>query len=144
MYERIVEPSLLYGSEVWGLNVHERKRIEAVEMNCLRNICGVRRTDRVRNEEIRRRCRKKASVGERMDQSILRWFGHVERMEDDRLARKVYESEMQGPRCRGRPRKGWMDGVKEVLSKRGLNIQEAKECVQDRREWRSVCRGEMT
>ena len=41
-----------------------------------------------------------------MDQSILRWFGHVERMEDDRLARKVYESEMQGPRYGGRPRKG--------------------------------------
>ena len=91
MYEGIVESSLLYGSEVWGLNVHERKRIEAVEMNCLRNICGLRRIDRVRNEEIRRRCRKKASVGERMDQSVLRWFGHIERMDDDdndRLARK--------------------------------------------------------
>ena len=28
--------------EVWGLNVHERKQIEAVEINCLRNICEVR------------------------------------------------------------------------------------------------------
>jgi len=77
-----------------------------------------------------------------MDQSILRWFGHVERMDGNRLAKQVYESEMQGRRCRGRPRKGWMDSVKEVLSKRGLNIQEAKVCVQDRREWRNVCRGE--
>ena len=67
--------------------------------------------------------------------------GHVERMEDDRLAKKVYESEMQGPRCRGRPRRGWMDGVKGELSKRSLTIQEAKECVHDRREWHSVCRG---
>ena len=55
MHEGIVEPSLLYGSEVWGLNTHERKRIEAVEMNCLRNICGVKRIDRVRNEEIRKK-----------------------------------------------------------------------------------------
>ena len=53
LYEGIVESTLLYGSEVWGLNVHERKRIEAVEMNCLRNICGLRKIDRVRNEEIR-------------------------------------------------------------------------------------------
>ena len=71
MHEGIGEPNLLYGSEVWVLNVHERKRIEEVEKNCLRNVCGVQRINRVRNEEIRRRCRKKASVGERIDQSIL-------------------------------------------------------------------------
>ena len=63
-----------------------------------------------------------------MDQSTLRWFGHVERKEDVRLAKKLYESEMQGPRCRGRLGKGWLDSVKEVLSKKGLTIQEAKEC----------------
>ena len=76
-----------------------------------------------------------------MDQSILRWLGHVERMEDDSRARKVYEQVMQGFRCRGRPRKGWLDGVKEMLSKRGLTIHEVKECVEDRREWLSVCVG---
>ena len=43
MYEGIIEPSLLYGCEVWSLKVCERKRMEAVEMNCLRNICGLRR-----------------------------------------------------------------------------------------------------
>ena len=31
---------------------------------------------------------KKASVSERMNQSALRWFGHVKRMEDDRLPKK--------------------------------------------------------
>ena len=49
------------------------------------------------------------------------------KVEDDRLARKVCESEIYGPRCSGRPQKGSMDDVKEMLSKRGLNIQEAKE-----------------
>ena len=33
MYEGIIEPSLLYGCEVWTLKVRERKRMEAVEMN---------------------------------------------------------------------------------------------------------------
>ena len=58
MYEGIIESSLLYGCEVWSLKVRERKRMEAVEMNCLRNICGLRRIDRVPNVEIRR-CGKK-------------------------------------------------------------------------------------
>ena len=83
--------------------MHGRKRIEAVEMNSLMNICGERRIDRVRNEEIRQRCRKKFSVSESMDQSILRWFGQMKRMEDDRLARckdlDVVESHV---------RDGWM------------------------------------
>ena len=43
MHKGIEKPSLFCGSEVLGLNVHERKLIEAVKMNCLRNSCGVRR-----------------------------------------------------------------------------------------------------
>ena len=114
--------------------------MEAVEMNCLRNICGLRRIDRVPNVEIRR-CRKKVSVSHRIDQGVLRWFGHVERMGDERMAKRVYESDVRGVRRRGRPRKCWMDGVKEVLARKGLNIQEAKVSIQDRNEWRSICRG---
>ena len=141
MYEGIIEPSLLYGCEAWTLKLHERKRIEAVEMNCLRNICGLRRIDRVPNVEIRRRCGKNVSVGQRMDQGLLRWFGHVERMGDERLAKRVYESNVRGVRRRGRPRKCWINGVKETLERKGLNIEEAKVSVQDRSEWRSICRG---
>ena len=141
MYEGIIEPSLLYGGEVWSLKVCERKRMEAAEMDCLRNICSLRRTDRVLNVEIRKRCvEKMLSVSQRNDQSVLRYFGHVERMGDERMAKRVYESDVRGVRRRGRPRKCWMDGVKEVLARKGLNIQEAKVSVQDRNEWRSICR----
>ena len=95
MYEGIIEPSLLYGWEVWSLKVRERKRMEAVEMNCLRNICGRRRIDRVPNVEIRR-CGKNLSVGQRSDQGVLRWLGHVERMGDEGMAKRVYESDVRG------------------------------------------------
>ena len=64
MYEGIVDPSLLYGCEVWTLKVCERKSMEAVQMNHSRNICGLRRIDRVPNVEIRRRYGKKLSVRE--------------------------------------------------------------------------------
>ena len=141
MYEGIIEPSLLYGCEVWVMKARDRKRMEAVEMNCLRNICGLRRIDRVSNVEIRRRCGKNVSVSQRMDQGVLRWFGHVERMENERMVKRVYESDVRGVRRRGRPRKCWMDGVKETLGRMNLNIQEAKVSVQDRSVWRSICRG---
>ena len=44
----------------------ERKRMEVVEMNCLRNICGLRRTDRVPNVEIKR-CGKNVSGSQRIE-----------------------------------------------------------------------------
>ena len=129
----------MYGCEVWSLKVRERKRMEAVEMNCLRNICGLGRIDRAPNVEIRR-CGKKVSVSQRIDKGVLRWFGHVERMGDERMAKRVYESDVRGVRRRGRPRKCWMDGVKEVLARKGLNTQEAKVSVQGKGKDKDICR----
>ena len=69
---------------------------------------------------------KNGSVSQRIDQGVLRWFGHVERIGDERMAKRVYEYDVRGVRRRGRPRKCWMDGVKEVLARKGLDIQEVK------------------
>ena len=125
---------------MWTLKIREKKRMEAVEMNCLKNTCGLRRIDRVPNVRIRR-FGKNVSVSQRTDQGILRWFGHDERMGDKRMAKRVCESDVRGVRRRGGPRKCWRDGVKEVLARKVLNIQEAKVSVQDRNEWRSTCPG---
>ena len=38
------------------------------------------------------------------------WLGHLEKMEKDRLSRKVSTQELEGTRGRGRPRK---DGKRE-------------------------------
>ena len=57
-------------------------------------MCGVTRRDRVRNEEIRRRCGLQRSLSERGEAAVLRWFGHVERMEGERLMKKIYRAEV--------------------------------------------------
>ena len=59
---------------------------------------------------------------ERIDEGVLRWFGHVESMERDRIAKRVYVGECAGSRSVGRPRKRWTNTVKECLKRRGLNI----------------------
>merc|ERR1712002_855444 len=100
-----------------------------------------RRIDMVPNVRIREMCGKNVGVSERMDQGVLRWFGHVERMGNERLVKRVYDSEVRGARRRRRPRKSWMNGVNETLGRKGLNIQEAKDSMQDRNGWRSICRG---
>ena len=141
MFESIVAPTVLYGCETWMLNARERQRVNVMEMKCLRSICNVRRIDRVRNEIVRRRCGNKLSLLERADRGILRWFGHLERMSVERIVKKVYKSKVDGVRRVGRPRRRWLDGVKDVLLGRGQSVQEAVHLARDRNEWRAFVRG---
>ena len=45
--------------------------------------------DRVSNEEVRRTAGIERELASRADQRVLRWFGHVERMDKYRIARSV-------------------------------------------------------
>ena len=54
-------------------------------------------------------------LASRADHRVLRWFGHMERMDEYRMARRVLVAEVSGGRVRGRPRLGRMDGVKVAL-----------------------------
>ena len=53
--------------------------------------------DRVPNTQIRELCGVMKGVDERIYEGVLRWFGHVERMED-RIVKRVYVSECAGSR----------------------------------------------
>ena len=72
------------------------------------------------------------------DQGVLRWLGHVERMDEYRMARRVLMAEVSGGRIRGRPRLGWLDGVKLSLGNRGTMVEAARQCAKDRKEWRAL------
>ena len=54
-----------------------------------------------------------------MEQRVLRWFGHMERLDDYRIARMVLLAEVRG-RVQGRLRSGFMDGVQVALGSRGM------------------------
>ena len=94
--------------------------------------------DRVRNKEVHRRAGIERELASRADQRIFRWFGHVERMEEFHLARRVLMAEVSGGWVRGRSRLGWMDGVKVALSNRGMMVEAAAQCTKDRKEWRAL------
>ena len=90
--------------------------------------------DRVRNEEVRRRAGIKMELASRVDQRVLWWFGHLERMDDCRMARRVLMAEVSGGRVRGRARLGWMDGVNVALGNRGMTVEAARQCAKARKE----------
>ena len=74
-------------------------------------------------------------VNERIDEGVLQWFDHVERIGNDRIAKRVCVGECTGNHSVGRPRKSWIDTMKECLKKkRGLDDILARRMVHDRSE----------
>ena len=55
LYEGVIGPTALYGAEACGMRSAERRKVNVLEMKCLRSLVGVSRIYRVRNEEVRRR-----------------------------------------------------------------------------------------
>ena len=94
--------------------------------------------DRGRNEEVRRSARIERELASRADQRVLRWFGQVERMDEYRMARRVFMAEVSGGLVRGSPRLLWMDGVKVALRNSEMTVESARQCVKDRIEWRAL------
>ena len=67
--------------------------------------------------------------------------GHMERMMNDMIAKRVYVGECTGSCSVGRPRKRWIDSVKDCLRKRGVDVRQARRMVQDKSEWRGFVWG---
>ena len=70
LYEGVIVPTALDGAEVWGMRSAERRKVNVLEIKCLRSLVGVSRMDRVRNEEVRRRAGIERELASRADQSI--------------------------------------------------------------------------
>ena len=116
----------------------ERRKVNVLEMKCLRSLVGVSGMDRARNEEVRLRAGIERELANGADQRVMRWFGHVERMDEYRMTRRVLMAKVSGGRVRGRPRLGWIDGVKVALGNRGIAVEAARQWAKDRKEWRAL------
>ena len=61
----------LYGAEARGVKSAERRKVNVLEMECLRSLVGVSRIDRVRIEEVRRRAGIERELASRADQRVM-------------------------------------------------------------------------
>jgi hypothetical protein len=68
----------------------------------------------------------------------ISWLGHLERMEDDRMRKKIFTQELEGTRRRERPRKGWREEVERDLQV--LGVRKWSELLIDREKWRGIVR----
>jgi len=63
-------------------------------------------------------------------------MGDLERMEENRMHKKIFTQELEGTRRRGRPRKGWREVERDLQV---LGVRRWRELVIDREKWKNVC-----
>lgn len=140
VFESMIIPVLMYGSECWTMRKADEQRILVAEMCWLRKILGISRLQHLRNEEIRRRAGMEVTLIDRIKDRRLRWFGHVSRMDSNRLPYLSLHTMVEGSRSRGRPRARWRDGVMADIEERGLKRTEAISLAKDRDGWKKLVR----
>ena len=126
----VVRPALLYGAETWATTRGQEARLEVNEMRMLRWMCRVTRRDKIRNEHIRgttRVVQESKKITER-----LKWYGHVRRMKEEHIVRRMLDVDIPEKRRRGRSNLGWKDVCERDMTQAGLKEDNAT----NRVEWR--------
>jgi hypothetical protein len=122
---------LLYGSETWRLTENNKRRVQATEMDALRRPSRISRKDRIRNVTIRKEIGLEETIIKETEQNQLTWYGHVQRMAEERLPKIALKWMPKQKRARGRPKKFWLEGIKNAKNERNLNEGQWE----DRKQW---------
>ena len=91
----IIDKTLTYASETWTLTKRDRKQLKIFERKVYRRILGpVYDNEKEKwriltNNEIYASVKKKPTIIETIRLNRLHWFGHVQRMEENRIPKNV-------------------------------------------------------
>ena len=88
VYRSVVLPTLLYACETWTVYQRHAKRLNHFHTSCLRKLQKIKWQDRIPDTEVLKRAGMQ-SVHILLKMAQLRWTGHVTRMPDERLPKKI-------------------------------------------------------
>jgi hypothetical protein len=117
VFVALVSTVLLYGSEAWALSAAELRRLEVVCRSMLRQAVPAARRRDISNETLAREFRV-PSVRVQLAQVQLRWLGHLARMDDARIARRLLGAQRVDENKPGRGNCG--DTLLGVFGKKGV------------------------
>ena len=138
IYQTIIRSVLTYGSETWTMSKKIETMLGVFERKVLRRIFGAvldNQVWRIRyNQELYEKY-KSMDLVTFIKLRRLEWAGHVYRMEECRIPRRVMEGRLYGVRPIGRPRNRWTDAV-TVDAKKFIGSVAWRRRSMDREEWK--------
>ncbi|XP_030753594.1 uncharacterized protein LOC115880517 [Sitophilus oryzae] len=97
------------------------QRLLALEMDFWRRSAGISRMERVANIKIREIMHVQQTIINEIEKRQLVWYGHVQRMREDQIPKKVLKWIPSERRKKGRPKATWIGGIHKAMSERNLH-----------------------
>nr|VZI52931.1 unnamed protein product [Spirometra erinaceieuropaei] len=136
MYKAVILPTLLYGAETWTVYTRQARRLNHFHLSCLRRILRLNWQDRIPDTEELERTGI-LSIYAILRQMQLRWSGHLVRMDDERLPKRLFYGDVAtGSRRQGGRIRRYKDTLKSSLKRLQINPTNWEELARDRPTWR--------
>ena len=91
---KIVESTITHAAETWCLKAKKTvAKLNSTEMDFWRRSARISRKDKIRNNIIKQKMNVTRSLLDEIKTKQLKWYGHVQRMEEGRLPKKSYVTE---------------------------------------------------
>jgi len=141
LYKTLIRLIVSCGAEAWTVTNKNEQAFLVFERKIFRRIYGPKYENGEWKSGMNREL-EEISKGENKVKWIkwqrISWLGHLERMEEDRMPKKIFTRELEGTRRRGRPKKGWKEEVERDLQV--LGVRRWKELVIDGEKWKDIVR----
>jgi len=118
IYHAIVKSTITYAAEAGCLKAKTVAKLNSTEMDFWRRSDRISKKDKNRNTIIKQKMKVTRSLLEDIKTQQLKWYGHVQRMEEGRLPKKVMKWSTPGRRKRGRPKATWAEGIRGLMGER--------------------------
>jgi hypothetical protein len=139
LYKTLIRPIVTYGLEVWTLTKENELSLQIFERKIIRKIYGLIKMNEewkiCTNEEIEN-ILENENIVRFIKAQCLRWLGHVVRMGEDRLPKRILQEKIFSSRRRGRPKLRWLDDVKKDLHI--MRVAKWEEKARNGEEWRQI------
>ena len=89
IYHAIVKSKMTYAAETWCLKVKTVSKLNSTEMDFWRRSARISRKDKIRNSIVKQKMNVTRSLLDDLKTKKLKLYGHVQRMEEGRLTKKL-------------------------------------------------------
>nr|VZH94482.1 unnamed protein product [Spirometra erinaceieuropaei] len=136
IYKAVILPTLLYGAETWTVYAKQARRLNHFHLCCLRRILRLNWQDRIPDTGVLERTGI-LSIYSILRQIQMRWNGHLVRMDDERLPKRLFYGDVAtGSRRQGGQIRRYKDTLKSSLKCLQINPTNWEELALDRPTWR--------
>ncbi|BHF85884.1 hypothetical protein SprV_1002905800 [Sparganum proliferum] len=132
MYKAVIPQTLLYGADTWTVYTNQARRLNHFQFSCLFRFQSLSWQDRSPDTDVLERT-VMLSIYTVLTQMQLRWSGHLVRMDDERLPKRLFYGDVATDSCRqgGRIRRH-KDTLKSSLMRIQINPTTWEELALDR------------